>query len=38
MHDYHFAIRRAESVLGFEPTVNWKEALRRTVEDYQRLC
>lgn len=30
-HDVHFSIRHAVEELGFEPTVTWREGLRRTV-------
>lgn len=35
-NDYHFSIDRARKILGYEPRVDWREGLRRTVEAYRR--
>ncbi|HUX50092.1 MAG TPA: SDR family NAD(P)-dependent oxidoreductase [Spirochaetia bacterium] len=37
MYDFHFAVHRAETVLGYRPQTTWRDALRLTVEDYRRL-
>lgn len=34
-YDYHFSIRKARTLLGYEPQVPWREGLRRTVEAYR---